>query len=343
MGGAVLAWVIVLIGSWTWNRWEAKRGPLPHDISRTTRADVCVLGANALFPDNVTHIQNARRNTLGASPSAKGGRFSLQRRFNCSGGPSGDARKGGTTMNVIASIRNDFQEKFGIPRQSGVVETALSEIIFEPDYRSAEALRGLEGFSHIWLIWAFSASAGKGWSPTVRPPRLGGNARVGVFASRSPFRPNPLGLSAVKLENIVLQSPEGPLLRVSGADLLHGTPILDIKPYLPYADCIPQATGGFAGTKPEPRLEVSAAREVLQGLPAGKWKTLREVLALDPRPSYQDDPERIYGFAFAGRNVRFRVNGSTLEVLSIDAAGEKFRDGEIPTGSCTTANKSPRP
>lgn len=254
----------------------------------------------------------------------------------------GDARKGGTTMNVIASIRNDFQEKFGIPRQSGVVETALSEIIFEPDYRSAEALRGLEGFSHIWLIWAFSASAGKGWSPTVRPPRLGGNARVGVFASRSPFRPNPLGLSAVKLENIVLQSPEGPLLRVSGADLLHGTPILDIKPYLPYADCIPQATGGFAGTKPEPRLEVSAAREVLQGLPAGKWKTLREVLALDPRPSYQDDPERIYGFAFAGRNVRFRVNGSTLEVLSIDAAGEKFRDGEIPTGSCTTVTKSPR-
>ena len=224
-------------------------------------------------------------------------------------------------MNVIAYIRNDFQEKFGIPRQSGVVETALSEIIFEPDYRSAEALRGLEGFSHIWLIWA----------------------RVGVFASRSPFRPNPLGLSAVKLENIVLQSPEGPLLRVSGADLLHGTPILDIKPYLPYADCIPQATGGFAGTKPEPRLEVSAAREALQGLPAGKWKTLREVLALDPRPSYQDDPERIYGFAFAGRNVRFRVNGSTLEVLSIDAAGEKFRDGEIPTGSCTTANKSPRP
>ena len=206
----------------------------------------------------------------------------------------GDARKGGATMNVIAYIRNDFQEKFGIPRQSGVVETALSEIVFEPDYRSAEALRGLEG-----------------------------NARVGVFASRSPFRPNPLGLSAVKLEDIVLQSPEGPLLRVSGADLLHGTPILDIKPYLPYADCIPQATGGFAGTKPEPRLEVSAAREVLQGLPAGKWKTLREVLALDPRPSYQDDPERIYGFAFAGRNVRFQVNGSTLEVLSIDVAGEK--------------------
>ena len=163
----------------------------------------------------------------------------------------GDARKGDAAMNVIAYIHNDFQEKFGIPRQSGVVGTALSEIVFEPGYRSAEALRGLEGFSHIWLIWAFSASAGKGWSPT----RLGGNARVGVFASRSPFRPNPLGLSAVKLEDIVLQSPEGPLLRVSGADLLHGTPIFDIKPYLPYADCIPQATGGFAGTKPEPRLE----------------------------------------------------------------------------------------
>lgn len=233
-----------------------------------------------------------------------------------------DARKDGAPMNVIAYIRNDFQEKFGIPRQSGVVETALSEIVFEPAYRSAEALRGLEGFSHIWLIWAFSASAGKGWSPTVRPPRLGGNARVGVFASRSPFRPNPLGLSAVKLEDIVLQSPEGPLLRVSGADLLHGTPIFDIKPYLPYADCLPQATGGFAGAKPGPRLAVSAAPEVLQGLPAGKWTTLRTVLALDPRPSYQDDPERVYGFAFAGRNVRFRVNGSTLEVLSIDAAGE---------------------
>ena len=178
-----------------------------------------------------------------------------------------DARKGDAAMNVIAYIHNDFQEKFGIPRQSGVVGTALSEIVFEPDYRSAEALRGLEGFSHIWLIWAFSASAGKGWSPTVRPPRLGGNARVGVFASRSPFRPNPLGLSAVKLEDIVLQSPEGPLLRVSGADLLHGTPIFDIKPYLPYADCIPQATGGFAGTKPEPRLEVNADPEILQGLP----------------------------------------------------------------------------
>lgn len=232
-------------------------------------------------------------------------------------------------MNIIAHIRNDFQEKFGIPRQSGVVETALSEIVFEPAYRCAEALRGLEGFSHIWLIWMFSASTDKGWSPTVRPPRLGGNTRVGVFASRSPFRPNPLGLSAVKLEEIVLQSPEGPLLRVSGADLLHGTPIFDIKPYLPYADSIPQAKGGFAGARPEPRLEVHAEPEVLQGFPEGKWETLREVLALDPRPSYQDDPNRVYGFAFAGRNVRFRVNGSALEVLSletlsVDAGKEKI-------------------
>ena len=232
-------------------------------------------------------------------------------------------------MNIIAHIRNDFQEKFGIPRQSGVVETALSEIVFEPAYRCAEALRGLEGFSHIWLIWMFSASTDKGWSPTVRPPRLGGNTRVGVFASRSPFRPNPLGLSAVKLEEIVLQSPEGPLLRVSGADLLHGTPIFDIKPYLPYADSIPQAKGGFAGARPAPRLGGHAAPEVLQGLPEGKWETLREVLALDPRPSYQDDPNRVYGFAFAGRNVRFRVNGSALEVLSletlsVDAGKEKM-------------------
>lgn len=188
-----------------------------------------------------------------ASPSAKGGGSPFNAVLTVPVGRQampGDARKGGTTMNVIASIRNDFQEKFGIPRQSGVVETALSEIIFEPDYRSAEALRGLEGFSHIWLIWAFSASAGKGWSPTVRPPRLGGNARVGVFASRSPFRPNPLGLVGGEAGKYCASVPEGPVVTVSGADLLHGTPILDIKPYLPYADCIPQATGGFAGTKP---------------------------------------------------------------------------------------------
>ena len=226
-------------------------------------------------------------------------------------------------MNVIAYIHNDFQEKFGIPRQSGVVGTALSEIVFEPGYRSAEALRGLEGFSHIWLIWAFSASAGKGWSPTVRPPRLGGNARVGVFASRSPFRPNPLGLSAVKLEDIVLQSPEGPLLRVSGADLLHGTPIFDIKPYLPYADCIPQATGGFAGTKPEPRLEVNADPEILQGSRQASGRRCMRCCPLIRARPIRMIPN-VYGFAFAGRNVRFRVSGSTLEVLSIDAIGEKL-------------------
>ena len=197
-------------------------------------------------------------------------------------------------MKVIAHIRSDFPTKFGIPHQSGRIQELKADIIFEPEYRNHKAFRGLEEYTHIWLIWAFSASAGKGWSPTVRPPRLGGNARVGVFASRSPFRPNPLGLSAVKLEDIVLQSPEGPLLRVSGADLLHGTPIFDIKPYLPYADCIPQATGGFAGTKPEPRLEVNADPEILQGLPAGKWATLHEELSLDPRPSYQNDPERVY-------------------------------------------------
>ncbi len=221
-------------------------------------------------------------------------------------------------MDAIAHIRNDFQEKFGIPRQSGVVGTALSEIVFEPPYRNAEALRGLEGFSHIWLIWEFSASVGKGWSPTVRPPRLGGNARVGVFASRSPFRPNPLGLSAVKLEAVVLQSPEGPLLRVSGADLLHGTPIFDIKPYLPYADCLPQATGGFAGARPAPRLDVRAAQEAQGQLPPDKWATLLEMLALDPRPSYQDDPKRVYGLAFAGHNVRFCVDGTRLSILSIE-------------------------
>ncbi len=221
-------------------------------------------------------------------------------------------------MDIIARIRNDFQEKFGIPRQSGVVATGLSEIVFEPPYRNADALRGLEGFSHLWLIWAFSASEGKGWSPTVRPPRLGGNARVGVFASRSPFRPNPLGLSAVRLEAVMPHTPEGPILRVSGADLLNGTPIYDIKPYLPYADCLPQATGGFAGSRPEPRLEVNAAPEIVQQLPPDTWATLHDVLALDPRPSYQDAPERIYGFAFAGRNVRFQVRDTQLTVLSAD-------------------------
>ena len=226
-------------------------------------------------------------------------------------------------MNVIASIRNDFQEKFGIPRQSGVVETALSEIIFEPDYRSAEALRGLEGFSHIWLIWAFSASAGKGWSPTVRPPRLGGNARVGVFASRSPFRPNPLGLSAVKLENIVLQSPEGPLLRVSGADLLHGTPILDIKPYLPYADCRPEASGGFTGSGGGATLAVDFPPELLERGPADKRAALTGVLSRDPRPPYQHDPERVYGLDFAGVNIRFTVDGDTLTVRAVERMADK--------------------
>ena len=220
-------------------------------------------------------------------------------------------------MNVIASIRNDFQEKFGIPRQSGVVETALSEIIFEPDYRSAEALRGLEGFSHIWLIWAFSASAGKGWSPTVRPPRLGGNARVGVFASRSPFRPNPLGLSAVKLENIVLQSPEGPLLRVSGADLLHGTPILDIKPYLPYADCRPEAAGGFASQPKEASLRVECPPELLEPVEEARRAALLGVLAQDPRPTYQHDPDRVYGLAFGGWEVKFTVAEDVLTVREI--------------------------
>lgn len=321
-----MAVVVILIGPWTWNRWKAKRA-LPHEIPRAARTGQGVLGVCVHFFRTTYPYLGRRRNTLvylAVSRKAGGSSFNALSTVPVSRQAIlGDARKGGATMDIIAHIHNDFQEKFGIPRQSGVVGTALSEIVFEPAYRSAEALRGLEGFSHIWLIWAFSASVGKGWSPTVRPPRLGGNARVGVFASRSPFRPNPLGLSAVKLEDIVLQSPEGPLLRVSGADLLHGTPIFDIKPYLPYADCIPQATGGFAGAKPEPRLEVSATPEVLQRLSADKWATLREVLALDPRPPYQDDSERVYGLAFAGRNVRFRVSGSTLEVLSIDVAGEK--------------------
>ena len=222
-------------------------------------------------------------------------------------------------IKAIAHIRSDFPEKFGIPRQSGLVEELTARIIFEPEYRQPEAFRGLEGFSHLWLIWEFSKAKGKPWSPTVRPPRLGGNTRLGVFATRSPFRPNPIGLSCVKLLRLEQERELGPVLVVAGADLMDGTPIYDIKPYLPYADCKPEAEGGFAAQPKEPSLQVDISQRWLELIPEEKRAALRGVLAQDPRPQYQDDPRRIYGMAFGGWEVKFQVDGDRLQVLEIMA------------------------
>lgn len=220
-------------------------------------------------------------------------------------------------MKPIAHIRSDFSSKFGIPRQSGLITELKGEIIFEPEYRNPEALRGLDHFSHIWLIWEFSASKRDKWSPTVRPPRLGGNIRMGVFATRSPFRPNPIGLSSVRLEKIEWQTDAGPVLHVTGADLMDGTPILDIKPYIAYSDCHMDATGGFTNNVANSRLEVMIPSEWLQMISPSKQQALREVLANDPRPPYQDDSNRIYGLAFAGLNVRFTVSDNVLTVVEV--------------------------
>ena len=221
-------------------------------------------------------------------------------------------------MTVIARIHTPFAEKFGVPRQSGLAPTE-GRIVFAPAYRNPDALRGLEGFSHLWLIWEFSENKEAGWSPTVRPPRLGGNQRVGVFATRSPFRPNPIGLSCVKLEQVELSTPDGPVLFVSGADLVDGTPILDIKPYLPYADCRPEAVGGFAGQAPEP-LRVDFPPALLERVPQGEREALLAVLAQDPRPPYQRDPQRVYGFGFAGLEVRFTYGDGVLTVVEVGPA-----------------------
>ena len=220
-------------------------------------------------------------------------------------------------MEPIARIRSEFPTKFGVPRQAGLVEGLRAAVVFEPPYRVADALRGIEGFSHLWLIWEFSENKRTGWSPTVRPPRLGGNQRLGVFATRSPFRPNPLGLSCVKLEKVELSSPDGPVLWVSGADLVDGTPILDIKPYVPYADCRPEAVGGFADEAPKERLTVNIPPELLARVPEERREALMGVLAQDPRPSYQNDPDRVYGFGFAGLEVRFRVGNGVLTVIEV--------------------------
>ncbi len=221
------------------------------------------------------------------------------------------------SMRPIARIRSDFATKFGVPRQSGLVPSLEAEVVMEPDFRSPEALRGLEGFSRIWLIWAFSESVREGWSPTVRPPRLGGNARLGVFATRSPFRPNPIALSCVELAGVELDGAEGPVLRVRGADMMDGTPILDIKPYVPYVDSHPDALGGFAPA-PDDALEVDIPPALLEKVPPGRREALRGVLAQDPRPRYQDDPKRVYGFGFAGLEVRFSVAEGRLTVRSVE-------------------------
>ena len=221
-------------------------------------------------------------------------------------------------MHVIATIRSDFPTKFGIPRQSGLVEELKATVVFEPEYRNPDALRGLEDFSHLWLIWQFSQAVRETWSPTVRPPRLGGNARMGVFATRSPFRPNPIGLSCVKLEEIKKDPVLGPVLVVSGADLMDGTPILDLKPYLPYADAHPEATGGFTGNVGGTTLRVECPPELLEAVPADKRQALLGVLSRDPRPAYQHDPSRVYGMAFAGLEVGFTVDGDTLYVRRVE-------------------------
>ena len=219
------------------------------------------------------------------------------------------------TINVIAKMRSDFPTKFGIPRQPHLVQELRSTIVFEPEYRNPDALRGLEGFSHLWIIWQFSEAVRSGWSPTVRPPRLGGNTRMGVFATRSPFRPNNLGLSCVKLEGIEQTKEHGTVIHVSGADLMDGTPIFDIKPYIPYADAHPDALGGFTDTAGEYLLEVDFPENLLSQLPESKRTAAIGVLSHDPRPSYQRRPGRIYGLPFAGFDIRFRVEGNKLIVI----------------------------
>lgn len=221
-------------------------------------------------------------------------------------------------MEPIATIKSDFPTKFGIPRQSGIVQQLKADIVFCPQYRNADALRGLEGFTHLWIIWEFSEAKRSNWSPTVRPPRLGGNTRMGVFATRSPFRPNPIGLSCVKIESIDLDTPDGPVIHISGADLMSGTPIYDIKPYIPYTDSHPDARAGFTDAVEFATLSVIIPDEMRKLLPEEKASSLIGILEQDPRPHYQDDPERIYGFNFAGFEVHFRVEARNLYVTGIE-------------------------
>lgn len=231
-------------------------------------------------------------------------------------------------MKRIARIHTDFASKFGVPRQSGLVPQLQGRIVFEPEYRNVDAVRGMEDFSHLWLVWEFSKAVRKEWSPTVRPPRLGGNRRMGVFATRSPFRPNPIGLSCVKLERIEWEGPEAPVIWVSGVDMMDETPIYDIKPYLPYADSVPDAQAGFTGLTQARTVSVVLPPEVAaaSGLPADKLLALTKVLEQDPRPRYQQDPERVYGMTFAGHEVRFVVQEDILYVKDIDAKGAESNE-----------------
>lgn len=221
-------------------------------------------------------------------------------------------------IKVIARIHTDFPSKFGIPRQSGLIDSLEGRIVFEPEYRNEAAVKGLEHYSHLWLIWQFSEVAGKSWSPTVRPPRLGGNTRMGVFATRSPFRPNHLGLSAVRLQRVEMDEKLGPVIYVRGADLMDNTPIVDIKPYIPYADSHPEASSGIFEEVEKIRLQVEIPAELQGSIPAENLEALKEVLSEDPRPSYQKDPERIYGLSFARLNIRFRVEGDRLTVIEVE-------------------------
>ena len=217
---------------------------------------------------------------------------------------------------IIAHIHNDFKSKFGVPRQSGLVNELVSTVVFEPEFRDSTALRGIEQFSHLWIIWQFSEAVRNDWSPTVRPPRLGGNKRMGVFATRSPFRPNAIGLSSVKLEGIE-HTAEGPVLLVSGADLMNGTPILDIKPYLPFTDCHTDAIGGYADEKFDYSLKVEISDDLLSRVPCDKREGLIGVLSQDPRPSYQNDETRVYGFDFGENEIKFTVSDGILTVKDI--------------------------
>lgn len=221
------------------------------------------------------------------------------------------------TMQPIATMRSDFPTKFGIPRQSGLVESLHSTIVFEQEYRNPDALRGLNEFSHLWILWQFSEAVRSEWSPTVRPPRLGGNTRIGVFATRSPFRPNHIGLSCVKLIGLEQTKDCGTVIHVSGADLMDGTPILDIKPYIPYSDAHPDALGGFTANADDFLLDVDFPAELLEKLPADKRSAAVNVLSHDPRPSYHSDPERVYGLPFAGFDIRFVVIGKKLNVIEV--------------------------
>ena len=220
-------------------------------------------------------------------------------------------------MNIIARMKSDFPTKFGIPRQSGLVEELRSTIVFEPQYRNADALRGLEDFSHLWIIWQFSEAVREDWSPTVRPPRLGGNTRMGVFATRSPFRPNEIGLSCVKIIGIEQTDEYGAGIVVAGADLMDGTPIFDIKPYIPYSDCHPDAIGGFTENADSFLLDVEYTDEVIAKVPVQKRPALLGVLSHDPRPSYHKDTDRIYGLTFSGFDVRFTVKDHILTIIEI--------------------------